>query len=217
MSDPRISPRGGSRLNAVPEGQERDERDLEANAPAENQPLLPTEAATNHATDAAPNPSQLVTVEEPMMSKDYEPVRTDKIEGLDARALKRRLDRHVDDKIPEIHIIGRIASGNSLTQDSSEGAFCRFKVSVGKAWQHLGGELTGQTQVGYVRTSMQEDICFEHPIDLHFACAGLQGWGAPRIAFQVYRLDIHNRRLLSGYGFTHLPCSPGLHTLSVPL
>lgn len=108
------------------------------------------------------------------MNKEYEPVRTDKVDGIDARALKRRLDRHVDDKIPEIHIIGRISNGNSLIQDASEGAFCRFKVSVGKAWQHLGGELTGQTQVGYVQSSMLQDVSFEHPLDLHFACAGLQ-------------------------------------------
>jgi hypothetical protein len=43
----------------------------------------------------------------------------------------------------------------------------------------------------------------------------LQGWGALRIALQTYRVDIHGRRILCGYGFAHLPTSPGLHRLEV--
>lgn len=115
-----------------------------------------------------------MTTEVPTANRDYVPVRTDPIEGLDARTVKRRLDRQVNDRVPEIHIVGRIASGKDLVNDISEGAFCRWKVAHGKAWQHLGGELIGQTQVGYCSGSVEDKILFEHPIDLHFACAGLQ-------------------------------------------
>ncbi len=44
-----------------------------------------------------------------------------------------------------------------------------------------------------------------------------QGWGAPRITIQSYRLDCHGRRILSGYGFAHLPVTPGLQRVEVHL
>jgi len=91
----------------------------------------------------------------------------------------------------------------------------RWKVEHGKAWEHLGGELMGQTQISYCEARDAEYLPFNHPIDLHFAEAGIQGWGAPRIAMQCYRMDWHGRRLLSGYGFAHLPTTPGLHRIEV--
>jgi hypothetical protein len=94
----------------------------------------------------------------------------------------------------------------------------RWKVDCGEAWEHLGGETLGQTQISYCRVNDQEAIPFNHPIDLHYAAAGLQGWGgAPRIAFQCYKLDWHGRRLLVGYAFEHLPTTPGPHRMEVNL
>ena len=54
---------------------------------------------------------------------------------------------------------------------------------------------------------------FNHPIDVHFATASMQGW--PRIVMQVWELDEYGRSILSGYGFTHLPTNPGYHELEV--
>lgn len=42
----------------------------------------------------------------------------------------------------------------------------------------------------------------------------LQGW--PRILLQVWRLDDAGRMEVQGYGFVHVPSSPGTHELSVP-
>lgn len=81
----------------------------------------------------------------------------------------------------------------------------------------MGGEILGQTQTSYCSVIDSEEIPFNHPLDLHFAEAGLQGWGGPRIAFQSYRLDCYGRRILSGYGFAHLPTSQGLHRVEVQL
>ena len=55
----------------------------------------------------------------------------------------------------------------------------RWKVDHGKAWEHLGGEVFGQTQIAYSRNGIISDdstayMVFNHPLDLHFAAAGLQ-------------------------------------------
>jgi hypothetical protein len=71
--------------------------------------------------------------------------------------------------------------------------------------------------VGYCKRNERERVPFNHPVDIHFAEAGLQGWGAARITVQCYRLDYHGRRILSGYGFAHLPVSAGQHTFDINL
>lgn len=148
--------------------------------------------------------------------KVLEPVRQDPIKLLKSYQ-KKRVDRLVAEKLPEVHFVGQITSGTGLIADTSEGATCRWKIDAGKAWELLGGEGVGQTQVAYCRHSDSESVPFNHPLDLHFAQAGLQGWGAPRISFQVYRVDIFGRKLLQGYGFEHLPMAPGPHRLEVNL
>jgi B9 domain-containing protein 2 len=54
---------------------------------------------------------------------------------------------------------------------------------------------------------------FEHVVDLRPP----QGWGAPRLTVQCYRLDWHGRRILAGYGFAHLPIASGPHRLEISL
>ncbi|KAJ1400839.1 putative B9 domain-containing protein [Ochromonadaceae sp. CCMP2298] len=119
--------------------------------------------------------------------------------------------------MPEIHYVGQVLSGRNITTDHTEGAFCRWRLEHGKAWNHLGGDLQGQTQVAYCSINEREQLPFGHPIDIHFAAAGLQGWGAPRVTVQCYRLDWHGRRILAGYGFAHMPIAPGPHRLEVHL
>lgn len=50
----------------------------------------------------------------------------------------------------------------------------RWKIEHGKSWQHLGGDLHGQTQVAYCSNNASEFLPFSHPVDAHFAAAGLQ-------------------------------------------
>lgn len=144
-----------------------------------------------------------------------EPIRTDPISTLQSR--QRRLDRLSVTNMPEVHYVGQIASGLGLIEDTTEGAFCRWKIEYGQAWDLLGGDINGQTQVTYCQVKDTEFLPFNHPIDLHFAEAGLQGFGAPRISFQSYRMDMYGRRILVGYGFVHLPLSPGFHRIEIPL
>jgi B9 domain-containing protein 2 len=145
-----------------------------------------------------------------------EPIRQDPIKKMQAYK-KKKMERLTANSLPEVHFVGQIVSGVGLLGDVTEGATCRWKVDAGKAWELLGGEGQGQTQVSYARHKDTETIPFNHPIDLHFAEAGLQGWGAPRISFQAYRVDMFGRKLLQGYGFEHLPMTPGPHRLEVNL
>ncbi|CAN0456027.1 unnamed protein product, partial [Scytosiphon promiscuus] len=55
---------------------------------------------------------------------------------------------------------------------------------------------------------------WNHPIDLHYTTKSIQGW--PRLMLQVWQLDTHGRNVLRGYGFRHLPSSPGFSEVSVP-
>ena len=133
----------------------------------------------------------------------FEPIRTDPIKALKDRQ-KRLEDRITAKGMPEIHFVGHITSGQGLIMDTTEGAFCRYmlfihtcsptsssvmllshiqcyltcdvrwKVYFGKAWEHLSGEIIGQTQVSYCRTRESETLSFNHPLDVHFAVAGLQ-------------------------------------------
>lgn len=52
-----------------------------------------------------------------------EPVRTEPVKMLEPR--KRRLDRQLEEKIPEIHMIGEIKDASGICLDLSEGLFLR--------------------------------------------------------------------------------------------
>ncbi|XP_015443916.1 B9 domain-containing protein 2 isoform X1 [Pteropus alecto] len=84
--------------------------------------------------------------------------------------------------------------------------------AAGAAWKLLSGIREGQTQVD---TPQIGDMAYwSHPIDLHFATKGLQGW--PRLHLQVWSQDSFGRCQLAGYGFCHVPSSPGTHQLDCP-
>lgn len=57
---------------------------------------------------------------------------------------------------------------------SSSIVIYRWKIDYGKVWQHLSGDLIGQTQVAYAHISEKELLPWSHPLDAHFAVAGLQ-------------------------------------------
>ncbi|XP_056395043.1 B9 domain-containing protein 2 isoform X2 [Hyla sarda] len=109
----------------------------------------------------------------------------------------------------EVHIIGQIVGASSFPQHS---LFCKWGVHTGGAWKLLSGTVEGQTQVD---NPQNEDMAFwSHPIDIHFATKGLQGW--PKLHLQVWHQDSFGRNELYGYSFLHIPSTPGTHTLLSP-
>ncbi|XP_032984651.1 B9 domain-containing protein 2 isoform X2 [Rhinolophus ferrumequinum] len=109
----------------------------------------------------------------------------------------------------EAHVIGQIVGATGFSENS---LFCKWGVHTGAAWKLLSGIREGQTQVD---TPQIGDMAYwSHPIDLHFATKGLQGW--PRLHLQVWSQDSFGRCQLAGYGFCHVPSSPGTHKLDCP-
>jgi len=147
--------------------------------------------------------------------KTLEPLRTDPIKSYIQRS--KRLERLTAAQLPELHIVGHIKDGVGFIDDVTEGSMLRFKVDFGEAYNLIGGSLVGQTQFAYCKLDETERVPFNHPIDLHFAQAAPQNGGCPRITMQSYKLDMYGRRILCGYGFTHIPSEPGQHTLEVDM
>lgn len=114
-----------------------------------------------------------------------------------------------DRAMAEVHVIGQIMGATGFSESS---LFCKWGVHTGAAWKLLSGVREGQTQVD---TPQIGDMAYwSHPIDLHFATKGLQGW--PRLHLQVWSQDSFGRCQLAGYGFCHVPSSPGTHQLDCP-
>uniref|UniRef100_A0A3B3ZNW7 B9 domain-containing protein 2 n=1 Tax=Periophthalmus magnuspinnatus TaxID=409849 RepID=A0A3B3ZNW7_9GOBI len=78
----------------------------------------------------------------------------------------------------ELHVIGQIVGASGFPQNS---LFCKWGVHTGGAWRLLSGLKEGQTQVD--NPHIGEMAYWSHPIDLHFATKGLQGW--PKIHLQL--------------------------------
>ena len=111
----------------------------------------------------------------------------------------------------EVHLIGQIVGAREFFPHKS--LFCRWSIHTGGggAWKLLQGQREGQTQVD--NPGEEETTYWSHPIDVHYATKGLQGW--PKLHFQVYHQDDFGRNELIAYGFTHVPTSPGVHNHEV--
>jgi len=113
----------------------------------------------------------------------------------------------------EVHLIGQLVGASDFRRDDGAGLFCRFNVQTGGAWKLLSGLKEGQTQVDCPAGGAEAAAFWCHPIDAHFSTRGLQGW--PKLILQIFRQDAFGRNDLAGYGFCHLPTTPGSHTLDV--
>ncbi|XP_013400038.1 B9 domain-containing protein 2 [Lingula anatina] len=109
----------------------------------------------------------------------------------------------------EVHVIGQVIGATGFPDQS---LFCKWGIHTGSAWRVLAGLKEGQTQVDNPQDDEITHWC--HPIDIHFATKGLQGW--PKIHFQVWHQDSYGRNELYGYGFCHIPMSPGIHDIECP-
>ncbi|XP_054759744.1 B9 domain-containing protein 2-like [Lytechinus pictus] len=109
----------------------------------------------------------------------------------------------------EVHVIGQILGASGF---SNQNLYCKWKIHTGGAWKVIAGIREGQTQVDLPQN--ENFAVWSHPIDIHFATKGLQGW--PKLKFEVYHQDDFGRNELYGYGFCHLPTSPGTHDIQCP-
>lgn len=107
----------------------------------------------------------------------------------------------------ECHIIGQITGASDFPKQS---LFCKWGIHCGGSWKLISGFKEGQTQID--SPQLDNTAYWSHPIDVHFATKGIQGW--PKIHLQVYHQDEFGRNELYGYGFLYMPTSPGIHKLT---
>eukprot|EP00727_Mastigamoeba_balamuthi_P007410 m51a1_g329 putative b9 domain-containing protein 2-like (175) ;mRNA; r:466319-466965 len=104
----------------------------------------------------------------------------------------------------EVFVVGEIDGAEGF---GARSLFCRWQVLHGDGWSVLEGLTEGQTQVDDPLQGPAALWC--HPLDVHYRTTTLAGW--PRLRVQVWHHDEFGRNEICGYGFCHLPTSPGLH------
>ncbi|XP_077049181.1 B9 domain-containing protein 2-like isoform X2 [Agelaius phoeniceus] len=107
----------------------------------------------------------------------------------------------------ELHLFGQIEGGSGFAERR---LFCKWGLHAGAAWTLLAGAGAGQTQLD--DPQVDEAAHWGHPLDLHLATRGLQGW--PKLLLQVWHVDAWGRRGLAGYGSVPVPSAPGWHRLA---
>lgn len=71
----------------------------------------------------------------------------------------------------EMHVIGQLIGASGFPDNR---LFCKWGIHYNGGWKVLEGLTEGQTQID---NPQNEDIAYWcHPIDIHFATRGLQGW-----------------------------------------
>jgi len=108
----------------------------------------------------------------------------------------------------ELHVIGEISGGSGFP---SHNLYCKWSVHVEGSWSILAGLREGQTQVD--NPENEDFAVWSHPVDLHFTTKGLKGW--PKLHFEVWHQDNFGRNEIYGYGFCHVPTSPGRFTIPI--
>ena len=98
----------------------------------------------------------------------------------------------------EVHLIGQLVGGCDFYPYKS--LFCKWSIQTGGAWKQLQGLREGQTQVDNPEDG---DVTYwSHPIDLHYATKGLQGW--PNCIFKFFTRIISAGRVFTLYEVNEL-------------
>ena len=82
-----------------------------------NDSIITSQPTINTPPSLTPNTSTILS------KNQTEPVRTDPQNILEPR--KRKIDRQIEERVPEIHIVGSFHSAENVILDLTEGAMCR--------------------------------------------------------------------------------------------
>ena len=107
---------------------------------------------------------------------------------------------------PELHVIGEILGAQGYEFPS---LFCKFAFEVGGNFRLLQGLSAGQTHCDEPPEGEMANL--SHPIDVHYAVKGIDGW--PRLRLEVYGVDQYGRIEIAGYGTCMVPTTSGTHEL----
>ncbi|CAO1395236.1 unnamed protein product [Diamesa serratosioi] len=108
----------------------------------------------------------------------------------------------------EVYLIGQIHKAENFVEPN---LFCKYSIQAGSLWKFVEGEAEGQTAADC--NSIDQESIFSHPIDLHLACRGIQGW--PKIHVEVFSVNSLKQFYPVGVGFAFIPSKPGFHKIQI--
>jgi hypothetical protein len=86
-----------------------------------------------------------------------------------------------------------------------------LSLLLGSLWKFIEGESEGQTATDC--NQIDQKSFFAHPLDLHLATRGIQGW--PKLSIEVFSVNALKQFCPVGIGFAYIPTKPGLHRLRI--
>jgi len=119
--------------------------------------------------------------------------------------------------MPEVHFIGEIVGATGL---EAPNLFAKWKIeastsTLATSWRVLDGESTGRTWLAQRGDDNLEMGVWNEPIDVNFACTSIAGW--PKMMLEIYNTDSDDQVDLAGYGWCHMPTTPGEHAREIPV
>ncbi|XP_070854914.1 B9 domain-containing protein 2 isoform X2 [Drosophila suzukii] len=108
----------------------------------------------------------------------------------------------------DFHIIGQIIKAVHFAEPH---LYCKWSLQSGNAWRLVQGEVKGESHVAAHR--LQNCADFVQTLDIHLSAGSVQGW--PRLLVEVYAIDVLKQSWPVGYGFLHIPSTPGTHRMDI--
>ncbi|KAK7112566.1 B9 domain-containing protein 1-like [Littorina saxatilis] len=93
--------------------------------------------------------------------------------------------------------------------------YCRYCFTHGPDWLITSGLEEGITQITKKSRDERQMFVWNFPLDVTFKSTNCYGW--PQIVVHAYGLDSFGTDVVRGYGVTHVPITPGRHTIRVPM
>lgn len=115
----------------------------------------------------------------------------------------------VDFREPNLFLRWNFQAG--MLNDSFEHKQTRKLFISGSLWKFIEGQSEGQTATDSNRLDVKS--IFAHPIDLHLATRGIQGW--PKLSVEVFSVNALKQFYPVGFGFNYIPTTPGFHKLRI--
>mmetsp|Transcript_34405 Transcript_34405/g.83234 ORF Transcript_34405/g.83234 Transcript_34405/m.83234 type:complete len:201 (-) Transcript_34405:169-771(-) len=113
--------------------------------------------------------------------------------------------------MPTVTVFGEVIGATGFKGRSHQ---AEYKFLVGEKWKCSDGTTSGTTFVADTENLTGElKTVWNHPVQVQFEAEGIKGW--PKLKIQVNVVDEHERTDVVGYGFCHVPMSPGTHKLEV--
>lgn len=107
----------------------------------------------------------------------------------------------------ELHVFGQLVGGDGFPFTS---LCCKWRLESGSCFRLVQGNASGQTHCD--SPNEDEMAIWAHPIDVHYAVKGVDGW--PRLHLEVVAIDSYGRTEIAGYGCCMIPTVAGTHELT---